>query len=233
MIGAELGAAIIEPLGHGYVDGISYVLLPCGRELSAWRPSRIVQRGRLRGPIFRWLHSAARAAADHHAGRSDAAENFHHAVEHLLRQPSLSDEIARAARGALARLESKAWRPRHSFDHNDLYLSNIMLPGMDARASSRHPFVLIDWAGANPDGFGMYDLMRLARAFRLPVAKIRGELVAHASALHCQTSDLSGHLLASLGRLHQHLEHFPEDRFMAIADVCWALYRQSAEGSGR
>lgn len=230
-IGDDLGRAIIKPIGSGTVDGRSYVILPYCRDFASWRPRRILQRLRIQRPMLNWLRRANEAAAKTH-GRGEAVTSaYHAALEHLERQKLFDGAIQRAIRTAIDRLESGAWRPRHTFDHNDLYLSNIMLPEKTPLSGSRprYPFVLIDWAGASPTGFGIYDLIRLARAFNLSDATLRRELAGHASALGSDFRDAPGHMLATFGRLHVHLEHFPLELYLRTAQACWKTITRAVQ----
>ena len=67
----------------------------------------------------------------------------------------------------------------------------------------------------------MYDLIRLARALKMSNAQLRTQLIAHSTALECELQDSQGHLLAALGRMHIHLEHFPERNFVRTFLACW------------
>lgn len=222
IIGEELGEAIIRPLDSGYVDSRSYVILPYCRDFSKWRTRRIIQRLRIQGTMLTWLRQATVAAVEAHGSGDEVSAVYESTLRHLEQQRLFDDDIQSAIRDALTRLESGKWKPRHTFDHNDLYLSNIMLPAKSGTTQrSRYPFILIDWAGANPKGFGIYDLVRLSRAFNLSDASLRRELAAHAAALGCDLKDTPGHLLATCGRLHQHIEHFPEDRYFRTVNACW------------
>ena len=222
LIGEPLGEAIIKPLGHGEVDGRSYVILPYCRDLSTCRPIRIAQRLRIQRPLLTWLRLATAKAAEKHRSGPSVSQSYAAVLAHLERQRLFDQGIQAAIRHALKRLDADKWRPCHAFDHNDLHLGNIMLPvrsGLNGRP--QFPLVLIDWVGANPKGFGIYDLIRLARSVNLSPRALRRELTAHSGALHCELEDIGGHLLAALGRLHQHLEHFPEQRFVAMVNACW------------
>jgi hypothetical protein len=224
LIGEPLGEVIIKPIGHGEVDGRSFVILPYCCDLSAYRPIRMIQRFRIQRGLLSWLRQATAKATEEHGSGTPVTQSYAAVLEHLERQRLFGREIQAAIHHALNRLASGRWRPCHTFDHNDLHLGNVMLAAQSRWTECpTFPFVLIDWAGANPKGFGIYDLIRLARALNLSSASLRWELVAHGEALQCEPQDILGHLLATLGRLHQHLEHFPEQRFVATANACWEL----------
>jgi peptidoglycan/xylan/chitin deacetylase (PgdA/CDA1 family) len=232
LVGEPLGDAIIRPISQGEIDGRSYAIYPYCRDLSAYRPIRIAQRLSIQTRLLTWLRQATAQTAKKLGAGPSVSQSYASALQHVERRRLFSHEIRAAARHGLARLDADKWRPCHTFDHNDLYLSNVMLPaarGLSER--SPFPFVLIDWAGANPRGFGLYDLIRFARAVNLSPRALRRELLAHSASLHSEPADIPGHLLAALGRLHQHLEHFPEQRFMHTVGTCWATLHRALPAS--
>jgi hypothetical protein len=224
-IGPRLGDAIIKPIQSGYADGRSYVMLPYCREFASWKAWRVVQRLTLARPLLSWLQEANATAAASNDQYDTADSSYGGMLEYLLRQWFLDSDTESAVRKSIARLESGKWRPRHTIDHNDFWLGNVMLPARNSRhAKLRFPFVLIDWAGANPNGYGIYDLIRLARGLNLSSRGLHRELVAHSKALQCELVDTRGHLLAAFGRLHQHIECFPEKRYIRALRNCLSTF---------
>ena len=222
LIGPRLGRVIPQPIAQGVVDGRSYVILPCYREFSSWKPLRVCQRLRLRRPLLNWLREACREAAETIQMEEVTSPSFRSQLQYLHELHFVDGPIRWTIELLLNRLDAQIWRPRHTFDHNDLWLGNIMLPRRDeAKRHRAFPFILIDWGGANPHGYGMYDLVRIGKAFKLSDRALLREVQAHAHVLGCDPYDTRGHLLASLARLHRHLEHFPEERYIATFRSCW------------
>jgi len=226
IIGHDLGEPIIKPISSSYADGLSCVILPNCREFSSSKLVRAAQRLHLRRSLLNWLCQATEAAALTHGTDDSITHSYARMLQHIKDQDVFDESVRSAARCGLRRLESRRWQPRQTIDHNDFWLGNIMLiPKADAGA--RYPFVLIDWAGANARGFGIYDLTRVARSLKLSAAAFRRELIGHSEALQCQLEDTRGHFLASLGRLHQHLEHFPEERYLKLFRQCWSYLNRA------
>ena len=223
MIGEQLGTAIIRPISQGYIAGRSYVMLPWYREIPKRKPHKLWYRMSLRRPILNWLSQATASTAATHKHSAESALAFDNMLQHLIQQNFVDSDKRNAIKKSLKRLENGKWQPRHTFDHNDLWLGNIMLSSQTRNDEKNHyPFVLIDWAGANHCGYGIYDLIRLSRGLRLSPKSLRKQLVAHSLALKCELKDTKGHLLSAFGRLHQHLEYFPEDRFVDTFQACWS-----------
>ena len=224
ILGEQLGAPIIRPIMSGYAADRSFVILPYCRELSSWKLVRAGQRSRLRAPLLSWLRDATARAASRTVLPHDKTLSFSSILRFLAHRDFLNGSQRNAVSGAIDRIDSGKWKPRHVIDHNDLWLGNIMLPGpLHQTTASKSPFVLIDWGGANPLGYGIYDLIRISRGLKLSNTALRRELEAHSGALQCELQDLSGHLLAAFGRLHRHLECWPETEFLKTFNACWNI----------
>ncbi|MCC5887220.1 MAG: hypothetical protein JJT88_12380 [Gammaproteobacteria bacterium] len=232
LVGETLGEVIPVPLSLGYATGLSYMILPCYRELASLRILRRIQWWRLRRPVLGWLGEAVAAAACH-IGPVEAGNRFEWELSHLRDQHFVDRDLKRILDAYLARLKDGEWQPRHTFDHNDMWLGNVMLPRPGALSSLRPAFHLIDWGGANPRGYGIYDLVRVSLAFGLSDAALARETRLHCLALGSEIQDASGHLLASLGRLHRHIEHFPEARYLAVFQRCWRTLARTVEAAKR
>lgn len=220
MLGRQLGSVILKPLMTGCVEGLSYAILPWRRPLASSRSGWLMQRLRLRPQVLRWLHRAVGRAREVHAAGGTPAD-FATPLRHLRTLSFLDRDVQEAADVALGRLESGAWRPVHTFDHNDMGRGNFLIAGADERAAGGYGFVLIDWVGATPRGFGLYDLLRFAHSFRLGPKRLARELLRPCGAMECDPVDLRGQLLACLGRLHMHLEYFPESNYLRVFGDCW------------
>lgn len=228
MVGPNLGEAIIKPFQSGYAGELSYVILPWCREFSSWRALRAMQRLALIRPLLNWLLDATAAAVISHGPSNTAGRTFGECLEHLIKQSFLNNEIKAAISTSIGRIESGKWKPHHAVDHNDFWLGNVMLPAKSRLfAKSRYPFVIIDWAGANPRGHGIYDLIRLAIGAKLTPQVLRRELISHSNALQCDLADTCGHLLSAFGRLHQHIECFPMEMYIRTLHNCWSVMRQA------
>ncbi|MCK5601203.1 hypothetical protein KAR91_05020 [Candidatus Pacearchaeota archaeon] len=221
IIGEQLGQAIIRPLSHGYIDDRSYVMLPYCREFSSWKPIRVFQRLWLQRHILYWLRKSTETAAEKIELSKDSPASFISMLRYLEQQHFVDDDLQRAITRALDRIETGSWMPRHTIDHNDFWLGNVMLPVRTKSKKHLFPFVIIDWAGANPYGYGIYDLIRIARGLKLSDTALRREIDFHCTALQCKPEDTQGHLLATLARLHQNLECFPESRYLETFSICW------------
>jgi hypothetical protein len=98
--------------------------------------------------------------------------------------------------------------------HGDLWLGNLL----------RRPngtLCIIDWAGSQPQGYGVYDLMRLGISLRVPTRIMKQEIAVHGTALGGAEA-LRLHLLAALGHYAANLGEFPRERFVVTAERVWS-----------
>ena len=219
----DLGRVILDPLLEGEIRGLSYAVLPYCQPLSNSRLVWPVQRALLSPHVFQWLERVTEATATK-VHPKQIEPNFMEPLKHLAELEEMTKRVRVAARQAINRLGDGHWTPRHVLMHNDLWKGNILL---DHRQVSRfgkrlrtERFVIIDWMGAMIKGYGMYDLIRLAESLKLGNRELRKQITTHCEFLDCDFTDARSHLLASLGYLGMHLEHFPLPRFVQMADSC-------------
>ncbi len=211
-LGEELGRVVLEPLGDGEINGLSYVVLPYREPLSERRVAGWLQRRRVGPRVLDWLLGLTRqtmcdvSEADKHA-------RFIRPLGELAESRDVSDAVRAAAERGLRRLEAGKWVPRFVLMHNDLWKGNILLD--DAGG-----IVVIDWPGSMVDGYGIYDLVRLGDSFGLSDRALGEQVGAHCRVLGCEPVDAMSHLAAGLGYLLGNLDHFPMHLFVPLADRC-------------
>jgi hypothetical protein len=211
-LGPETGSAVLLPLVEGRWQSLSWALLPWAEPLPRGRLRLAWARRRLGPSLLGWLREVTRETRH----ESPAA---HHAAA-LAALAKLGGELGRAAERAGDRIAKGSVRPSCVLGHGDLWLGNILL-GTRAGGASPARFLVIDWPGADADGFAIYDLLRLAGSLHASPRRLRTELRAHAELLDCSLDDTRVHLLAALGALAARLEHFPRERFDAMALAAW------------
>jgi len=218
LLGSRAGRVVLEPLLTGVMDGLSYAVFPWRQPLTDSRFFWTIQRARLRPVFFRWLREAT-AATLHSRIETETVGNFERQLIHVAQDPSLGVKVRACAKLAIKRLHRGLWKPRHVLTHNDLWKGNLLMGTSSALSYPRgNQFVIIDWSGANPDGYGIFDFLRLAQSMQLPVSQFVRELRFHCHTLECELGDAKGHLLAALGHLGTHLEHFSRERYRLLAD---------------
>ncbi len=148
-------------------------------------------------------------------------------LENLAGCSALGSEVRAEVAGGIRRLREGAWRPRAVLDHNDLWSGNIMVnrDGLARRAGTAR-YVVIDWAGANLQGGGFVDLVRVARSLQLNGAALQREIRWHMGVLGLDAADVIPQALLSLGWLYQHLEFFPVERFARLSEETCQRLRQ-------
>jgi len=211
-LGPELGAVVLDPLGEGRVDGLSYVVLPYCEPLGEKRLAGWLQRRRVRPRVLDWLLGLTRQTM-RDVSEADRHGRFIRPLGRLASAVDACDDVRRAAEWGLKSLEKGGWTPRYVLMHNDLWKGNILLD----RGGG---IVVIDWPGSLMDGYGVYDLLRLADSFGLGDRALGEQVRAHCRVLGCDPRDAVSHLAAGLGHMMDHLDHFPMHRFLPLAEKC-------------
>jgi hypothetical protein len=220
---------ILHPLAVGTAHGLSYAVLPYCRPLSQNRIVWTVQRAWLRRAILDWLLEVNKSTVK----RIDATLTQIKFVEPLLHLASLefvSGEVRLAAKAAVDRLKAGIWIPRVVLMHGDFWKGNILIPISSYKKSFLRPeFAVIDWAGSQTDGYGIFDLVRMAHSLALRPKVLRAELLRHSELLVCGLHETSYYCMAALGHLAMNLEHFPVKMYQRMTELC---YRQLAAALG-
>lgn len=216
MLGDEAGAGVLVAMRHGWVEGVSIAMYPWRLEIGGrWLLSR-VRRPLVREWVLGWLRGVVRACGARLDG--EASDGVGESLRRLAGVAGLSSDMVVDVERSLERLELGSWRPRRVLDHNDLWPGNVML-NRDHRSRSLGPsrYAVIDWAGANPRGFGFFDLVRASRGFGASSGRLGAEVGFHAATLGIERPDALSQLLASMAWLHDHIEDFPIERFVSMA----------------
>lgn len=225
LLGPLLGQVILSPICEGDVAGLSFAALPYCQPLASSRLRAMMQRRRLRGVVLGWLRDATSTTVQDPPGDRFEAE-FLRPLRMLCDDLELPDAFRAAAREALDRLDAGRWLPKHVLMHNDLWLGNFLIDNRNVTGRAGRPwaerFVIIDWPGAAIEGYGLYDLLRFAQTMKLSVEALREEIRRHCAILGCEPVDARSHLMAALGYLLVHLEHFPKPAFVRTALSCLA-----------
>jgi len=214
-LGPELGSVAPLPLDEGWLDGRSYAILPFIGGFSRNRVLRFGQRRWLAPAVFGWLRRATAATLASPSPQTDAA--FQRALLDVVQRARMPRDLRTAAEDALTRLQGGQWKPRHVLMHGDLWFGNILSQSSNLAQIATRKFVVIDWPGGRVRGFPIYDLSRLCASVGSSARRYRSELLAHARILGCQARDVEANLLSALGHIGQHLEHFPEERYIGMA----------------
>jgi hypothetical protein len=213
-LGPVVGSVVLQPLVSGDFEGRSYVVLPWERvpadNIWLWRAQKLWLIPRLLG----WLRDVTRITA-HDLDADQLGERVSAPLERLIADSRLPDDMRRDGETALARASSGQWRPKLVLAHDDLWKGNILLPRDRAsRRTTAYGFHLIDWAGAQIQGFAFWDLAKLGAALAFPTRWAKREFRLHAELVGCEPRDALSYLLVGVADLGGRLEHMPVDAYV-------------------
>lgn len=220
-LGDSLGGVILRPLYIGHVRGVSFSILPYCHGVDGRGLSQKLVRLSVRGAVLRWL----RAVTVRTARAADDPAAFLNALAALEGCADLDSGVRQHALTAARDLEQERWTPVHVLMHGDMWIGNVMMrdPMSVLKLFSGggwRDLVIIDWGGAQIDGYAMFDLVRFLRTVRIGARRLRRELFSHCRALGCDVSTARAHLLCALGSIRMNLGCFPIDRFVQMANGC-------------
>lgn len=228
-LGPRLGEVVLDPLAEGEIGGRSYSVLPYQEPLARSRVPWLWQRRQVAAALVGWLRDATAATV-----RERLSGRFEAPIATLASISGAPSPIRRAADQALTRMEKGDWTPQHVIMHGDLWKGNVLLDRawrsrLGAAAGRPRRFFLIDWPGSLVEGYGIFDLIRLSRNFRVPRDRLASEIAHHCHLLKCGWPDAVGHLLAALGSIGSNLELFPKSRYLELMRNCVGALAQAGD----
>lgn len=222
IIGRQLARKILLPVRKGYIDGLSYAIWNYCHPLSSNKIIAKFQDIIIRDAVFLWLKQITSQTV-YPINMIDLKDSVISPLQHLVSSKDIPYIIQETARWSIDRVQSIYWKPVHVLAHNDFWRGNLLIQprNLEAQMNWANRFVIIDWLGCVHKGFGIFDLLKMARSMRLGRNYLRQELSIHCHALCCDLVDSYGHLLTALGRLGLHMEHFPRDRYVQLVSNCF------------
>tara|TARA_R110002096_G_scaffold281703_1_gene475778 strand:+ start:1516 stop:2466 length:951 start_codon:yes stop_codon:yes gene_type:complete len=223
-LGPWAGRVIFDPILEGRLGGLSYAALPYYRPITGGRLRRRFFQMVLRPGLLDWVAAVVEATAEP-AAVDIVNESFELPLAHLAESLLVEPAMRRAAEVSLGRLQEAAWRPRHCLMHGDLWQGNILsAPAIvdGKRLRPRDRFFIIDWPGAVPRGYPMFDLARLLMALRVGRTTASVQVARHCRILECEQIDALSHLLAALGSIGMKLGHFPPENYAQMSNHCFS-----------
>jgi thiamine kinase-like enzyme len=203
VLGENLGRHVAQAFQEWEVDGVSCAFFEKLTPIASSTLKRFLQLRKVTAPVLKWL----REVASLDQGPSEQMETCLRALTRCR-----YEYLHAPANQALDRLTNRAFEARARVMHGDLTLGNVMLD-----PSGALEFVIIDWRGANMNGFPIFDLIKFAETARLRPGILRAELEAHADRLGCELQDTRSYLLAAFGYIWLNLDQFPPERFADMA----------------
>ena len=223
-LSAETAAPILLPVLTGEIEGHDFALWPelCPFHATS-RLKNFVLRHRYTGPILGWSERLTVETL-----QPGDPERFLADLQVIAGDDAFPPEMRADAAAAADRIASGAWRPKNCLHHGDFWTGNILLP--------KHPrtpgFSVIDWAGMQRAGYPFLDLSRMVRSLRVTAAVRLRHVETLRRVVGCERRDVPAYLLSAFGHIGRNLEHFPVDRFWAMAIQVYRSMKTDASPEG-
>ena len=219
ILGNDLGAVVLDPIAHGIYRDLSYSIWPLQRDLSSSFLWGRVQRRLLVPRVVDWLEAVARRTLRRNLNAELTERVYLNPLSAFGKNQQYPAHLTALARQALARVQKETLQPFAVLQHSDLWLGNVLLPQrLVDMLHKEHGFYVIDWGGATPSGLPFFDVVRFAASVRPSRTYFKHIIAQHCGMLACEMADAKLYLIAALANVGQHLEHFPESRYLAMCD---------------
>lgn len=219
-LGTELGSAVLLPLQEGQLDGRSFAIFSYCTPLVESGPRWWIQRSVVRPRLVRWLLDASRATVKA-VPTERLGPGVAQPLENMIADEGHPPDLRALAEEALRALHDGQWIPKHVFTHGDLWVGNVLIDQRSPGGSRFGRFVIIDWAGAQVQGYPYYDLLRLACSFALSGKDFFRALRKYDAALGYRSHEGRYAFAAAAAELGQRLEHWPRKTYLSTIERCY------------
>ncbi|WP_159966352.1 phosphotransferase [Profundibacterium mesophilum] len=208
-VSPQIAAPILPAVLEGTISGMSFALWPRSRSLDeGGKVKRLIRRRLYAGAILDWNADLVRQTL-----LPGLAQTFQDDLHVIANDDLFPQEMRRDADRAATRLARGEWTPRHALHHGDFWSGNILLP---QRGTGR-AFHVIDWAGMQRRGYPFYDLARMSQSLRIGRRQHHRHVEKLRAIVDCAPRDVTSYMLSALGHIGRNLEHFPPERYRAMA----------------
>ena len=225
-LGPSVARHIVSPLCEGRAGRQSWAAFSRLSALSAYRMPRLFQKQAAAREILPWLSALAHNTKDHKADPSDYDACFIRPLEHLASRADLSSALRRFVDGCHKTVLKDRPDLFTVAEHGDFWIGNILFERRGLSRFDPRPgdFRVIDWRGARLEGYPCTDAIRFTASLRSKGFS-RSDCFLHKylKCLKISGSEMDVYCLASLGRLGEDLDQFPQGRYRQMCEVTFAF----------
>ncbi|WP_368185866.1 hypothetical protein [Aestuariibius sp. HNIBRBA575] len=217
IVDGETGAQIVRPKLSGKWGTQSYAVFERHHAFSQNRALATFQKVMI-APVLRdWCAQLALQTKQHWADDDAYDRRFRAPLRHLVQDHDCPSALRRFAENRLANTRTDQWT---CIEHGDLWLGNVLLTRKfpNPFAPSDFNIRVIDWRGANVQGYPGADIVRFVRSLCGRPGRLRSKWVGqilgqYRATLEMTPTDMAENVALSLGVLGQDLGCFPRDRY--------------------
>ena len=214
-LGIDLGSVVLMATLEGAFQDRSYALYPWQRALNKGGRWSRLRNWRHAKPILNWL-SQVHAQMFEALEASSYTDRVVEPVEKLRDEPGLDAAIRTRLDDLIGSVTSGNFVPKVGPVHNDMWTGNILLPTSRSKQNSGPwTFRLIDWGASTPQGFPLWDLMRIMPSLQMPKRVAKKILLHECNVLGLSADQGRSSLLLACADLGTYRNEFPLDRYLA------------------
>ena len=195
---ASASSHILMPLVHGVLNDRFFCITPLKQSLHESSYFKFSKRW-VRPKIMRWI---AQLAGEMKINTSERGvrDRTSDLLTNLASLPKVRRDVAIHIDNAIKALDDRSWHPTLTIDHNDLWCGNFLYEDL----LMQHFFV-IDWGGANLQGYGVHDVICCGQSFGLSKRAIQDCIHYYCQATNIELKHSRFQYLSSLAHLYSNL----------------------------
>ncbi len=217
IVGPRLSNNILRPSSTGIFRNRSYAFWPIKKIISNNKINRKIQIQSVHSQVFQWfcdMSSISRLAINSDVNLS---RQYIDPLIFLVDKKYIPKSIKTIANVTLRALDTNNFVPVSVAQHGDLWHGNILLEKTwPYSLCSPVPFFIIDWGGANVQGYPYVDQLRYLKSIDKGDRAVAKHLSIYSKCCSLSECDIVNYTCAYAGHLGMNRGEFPIDRYLAL-----------------
>jgi len=222
----RLGKHILRPSTTGYAGTQSYAIWPRQQPISNNKFLRRAQLQTINKGVFQWLCDLSKYTQNPVNSGEELNKWYIDPLMFLLRQECISNDIKRITSETLRSIETSVFRPVSVLQHGDFWYGNVLLKRYwPFSLKSPSYFYVIDWSGANINGYPFIDGLRYFLSIGIGDPALKNRLNIYSDVTEVKIKEVLYYTCAYIGYLGVNRNEFPLDRYL---DLAKKLFRKAS-----
>lgn len=219
LVSAEVSSAILHPKFSGSIGKQSFSVYPMLLPISQNRLICAAQKYSIKKSVYKWIADLCISSQRSITSIDDMNEFYIKPLSYICEESQFSDAFRKAAERTMSSIKTKQFIPICCIQHGDFWLGNILLnrdwPKVNAYGNK---FSVIDWGGANINGYPFIDLLRYTTSSTRSRPALFRNLQDYSRYCSIPPDKVIDYVCAGIGWLGLNRNEFPFDRYIHLGE---------------
>lgn len=221
LLSPDVARHVSAPINMGTFGDQTYAAFARLSPVSDTRLVRLLQKRRAARKVFPWVVELARQTQKSQDDPKQFERHFVRPLQALSNNDAVSDRVRQRAADCLEFVQQGSANFFTCVQHGDFWIGNVFFDRRKAESinPSLGDFSVIDWRGAQLDGYPCVDWMRFCSSLFKTGSRQNNDLISdYRAALNVSAMEFQTYCFLAFGRLGEELDQFPIERYVAGCD---------------